>query len=360
MASTIKRKIIKSRCHVVIPGSLVLSGYAQVGGDLLVEGDLRVDGPLLCLGRLTVKGSLRAGDVIVGRGMEISGDMDATSVDARGDCGMKTDLNEVAQRIACWIPGLTPSDEKIDTALDWISDEATLCDLQEEFLPPGPAIKVGGRCTVAGWVRVIGSVQVGSHFNPDDCSVTSGNVCAETVLTEGDLDCGGLYARRWVMVQGDLRCAVVECSQLETWGIAEADETIVATGGDTKSSETSADGPYRSLELANDHAEMRDVVSSIRCGTLKAGAVTAGGSILVEGPIDCAGYLRASRSITSGGTITTGRQFGILAGLDVARPKWLTVGYVCAKAKPPRIRTGTYRTLAKRRTFSDPKPARLK
>lgn len=360
MNRTVRRRNLKSRGHVQIAGNLVLSGYARVGGNFTVEGDLHIDGPLLCLGRLTVKGSLRAADVIVGQGMEVSGDVAAVSVDAQVDCVTEADLSKVAQIIAVWTPNSSPSAAKIDSALKWIADETTVIELQDELLLSKPAIKVGGQCTVAGWVRTVGSVDVGGLFNPDDCSVTAGNIYAETVLTEGDLDCGGLHVRRWVCVEGAVSCAEVKCSQLEAWGDAEVEMAIVATGRDTRDDQATGELPYRSIELDNDHAQTRDVLPSLRCASLKARAVTAGGSILVDGAIECAGYLRAARSITSGGAISTGKQFGILAGLDVARPKWLAAGYVCAQTKPQRILTGTYRSLAKRQRGAAPKPARLK
>lgn len=359
MARSFKRKNLASRGHVEIAGNLAITGYARVGGNLSVEGDLRVEGPLMCLGHLTVKGSLVASDVIAGQGLEVSGDVSADSIDAHVCGDNDTALAEVAERIAFWTPGPKFDDSRKDSELDWLSDETTREDLLNESFWPEAAIKVGGRCVVAGLVKAAGAVEVGEQFNPDDCEVLGGNIYARTVLTEGDLLCGGVHAEQWVRVEGDLRCAVVECSQIEAWGSVEVDESIVATGRDTRCSETRGDGIYRSPEIDAEDTRERDVLPSIRCGALKARAVTAGGSILVDGAIECAGYVRANRSITCGGTITTGKAFGILAGLDVARDKWQALGYVCASAKPLRILTGLFRSLAKSRRGDAPRPARL-
>ena len=359
MARSFQRKSLTSRRHVAIAGNLAISGFATVGGNLSVEGDLRVDGPLMCLGRLTVKGSLTARDVIVGQGMQVLGDVAADSIDARVCGDDAAALAEIAERIAFWTPDRASSEQVSDEALDWMSDKSTQYDLLDDSLPSETAVKVGGRCVVAGRVSTVGSVDVGDQFNPDDCEVIAGNVYAKTVLTEGDLLCGGVHAARWVRVEGDLRCAVVECSQLEAWGSVEVDDAVVATGRDTRCSETRGEGVYRSPEIDPGDAHERDVLPSIRCAELKAGAVTAGGSILVDGVIESRGYVRANLSITSGGTITTGKAYGILAGLDVARDRWQASGYVCASARPVRILTGMFRALAKRRRGADPRPVRL-
>jgi hypothetical protein len=361
MAKTIRRKNLKSRTHVVIAGNLALSGFARVGGHLTIEGDLRVDGTLACLGHLTVKGSLQAGQVLVGLGMDVAGDLRASSIWAYGGWGREADLQSIAESIITWPTYLSPSDDVLARAVEMIVDESTLDELSVWFPWQLPVIKVDGDCSVAGLVRAFGCIEVGEHFNPDNCTVTGGIISAKTVGIDGDLDCGSLYSQQWIFVEGDLNCSMVECSQLTTWGTANVYETIVATGGDTYCDGASPEVTYRSTEVDYNDKQTGDIDPSIQCGgQLVATAVTSGGSILVDDLIACKGYLKANRTITCGGTITTGKQFGILAGLDVSRDKWLTDGYVCAAQKPLRILTGNYRPLGRRRRGSDPKPARLK
>ena len=105
--------------------------------------------------------------------------------------------------------------------------------------------------------------------------------------------------------------------------------------------------------------------ASLECGSIKAGSVSAAGSIRAEGPIHCQGYLKAARSIIAGGPITPGKRHGVLAGLGIPRDHWLVSGYVCGPQKPARILTGVYRPLGRRRGLalrpaSIPGPTRAK
>ena len=88
---------------------------------------------------------------------------------------------------------------------------------------------------------------------------------------------------------------------------------------------------------------------SLVCGSIDAGSGSSAGSIRSDGSISCDMYLKANRRIIAGGAITTGKKYGVLAGIGVPRDRWLVSGYVCSPEKPPRILTGVYRALGRRR-----------
>ncbi len=356
-AKTLKK--INVRSHFSHRGNLVVKEYAQVGGDLTVDGDLTLHGPLFCLGRITVTGSLDAFEVMAGQGIEVSGDIKASALTdiyegAYHPEGMKT----VASIVSHFSPGFTAEVECEEDALDLIIDQATLGELESSAYERPYAIIVGGGCWVEGPLNANGPVSVGGHFSPDFCQV-EGNIDVKTAdIDEGDLSCHSIHAQKWVHVAGDLDCIEVSCQQLEVGGAVVVEENIDVTGGDTLED----DRRYRSTPAASGERKMKDVLASLHChGDLKAGSITAGGSVLVDGKLHCShGYLRADRSITSSGQITTSKNFGILAGLGVARTQWLQEGYVTAAVKPMRLLTGKYRPLARRRRYSSPKPATLK
>lgn len=354
-------KKIKTRSHFVHVGDLVVTDYAQVGGNLTVDGNLTLKGPLFCLGRIKVNGSLVAVEVMAGQGIEVSGDLEAYSLlDVYDGSSFSDGVEEVASQIAGFSPGFkVHTAECVEDALELISDPATLEELESEVGMNAYAIDVGGSCILDGPLHAYGGVSIGGHFSPDESHV-EGHIEAGTVsVDEGDLDCYGLDVESWVHVAGDLYCTDVSCSHLDVEGSVVALEAVVVHGGDTIENDEDA-APYRSKRVEAG-TESKDVLASLHCSGLKAGSVSAGGSILVDGRIECThGYLRAGRSITASEKITSAKDFGILAGLDVARSLWLKEGYVCAPSKPQRLLTGTYRPIGKRRPYSDPKPARLK
>jgi len=353
-------KKIKTRNHFVHVGDLLVTDYAQVGGDLTVDGNLTLKGPLFCLGRIKVNGSLVAVEVMAGQGIEVSGDLEAHSLlYVYEACSFSDGVEEVARQIATFSPGFKADTECVEDALELISDPATLEELDSEGAVRVYAVQVSGSCILDGPLHAYGGVAVGGHFSPDECYV-QGHIEAGTVcVDEGDLDCYGLDVESWVRVAGDLTCTDVSCSHLEVEGSVVAEEAVVVHGGDTMQDNKDA-APYRSKRVEAG-TKSKGVLASLRCSGLKAGSVSAGGSILVDGRIECTdGYLRAGRSITASEKISSAKDFGILAGLDVARSLWLKDGYVCAPSKPQRLLTGAYRSIGKRRPYSDPKPTRLK
>jgi predicted acyltransferase (DUF342 family) len=360
-ASTTRQRHLKSTCHENFVGNLELREYAQVGGNLFVDGDLTVHGPLLCLGRLTVTGELFANEVVVGLGMEVGGDIRADSIEAyAGYFSFDSDLQSAASNIAWRSRARKPRGATDDNGLEWITDASTLQDLEYQWYGDDVAITAGGDCIVAGPVIANGYVRVAGQFNPDDCWV-HGDLYSRTVLTEGDLYCYGHHnAKGWVRIEGELHVGKLQCRHLQVWTSVYGEEGIVVWGGDT----VNGDDNYRSTAWdSEEHPKKKEeMLPSIECdGEISAESISAAGSIRADGSIEArGGHVRANGSITSAGSITVPKDFGILAGLDVARSRWLNEGYVCAPAKPMRILTGAYRPLArKRKGLFGLKPARL-
>jgi predicted acyltransferase (DUF342 family) len=359
MARTKTLKKINVRSHFSHVGNLVVKEYAQVGGDLSVDGDLTLHGPLFCLGRIIVKGSLDAYEVTAGQGIETTGDIRASALVGIYDPVRAPDgIYEVASRIRYFSPGFTADVESDEDALEFIVDQATLDELESTAIEKTSAIMVTGDCWVEGPVKTNGDVSVEGHFSPDFCRV-EGNIDVRTAnVDEGDLSCHSIHAQEWLYVAGDLDAIEVSCQQLEVGGSTVVEENIDVTGGDT----LEGDGRYRSISATRKDKQKKDVLASLHChGDLKAGSITVGGSVLVDGDLHCSrGYLRADRNITSAGRITTSESFGILSGLGVARTQWLQEGYVTAAVEPLHLLTGAFRPLGRRPRYSSPKPARLK
>lgn len=358
--SITRQRHLKSSGHVECSGSLALKEYAQVGGNLFVDGDLTVHGPLLCLGRLKVTGDLFANQIVAGLGIEVTGDVRADSIEAfAGFSGGHEGLESAAGQIAFLSRARKPKGATFDNGLDWIADVPTRQDLEGQRYDHEEAISVGGNCIVAGQVNAAGSVRIAGQFNPDDCWLY-GDLEAKTVLTEGDLDCfGNLKASGWVCIEGSLHVQNLQCSHLQVGVSLHGEEAIEVRGGDTVNGE----GSYRSTPWNHRRPPKNEtVLTSIECGgEISAESISAAGSIRADGPIEAReGYVRANGSIASAGPINTHKDFGILAGLDVARSLWLQEGYVCAPTKPTRILTGAFRPLARKRKGQEPKPARLK
>lgn len=200
-----------------------------MGGNLTIEGDAHVEGPLLCLGRLVVKGSLRAQDVFAGQGMDVSGDVVVgSSIEAIGSEGIEPDMEQLADAVAAWAALASLDGVPFADRLDRIADRPTLKDLDEIECYTGSAIRVGGDCIVAGMVSTTGDIDVGGHFNPDDCWTVSGSVHARTIRAEGDLDVfGHVVARQWIHVEAALSCTSLDCMQLEVGNRATVHQSLI-------------------------------------------------------------------------------------------------------------------------------------
>ena len=358
---------------MVLDGATRVSGFVVVGGDLTVHGDFECVGVLLCLGHVNIQGNLKCpGNLLVGCGVEVSGDLRGGRIRAWSGFEEDDDFEDVAEEILEWMPRppkVRKEDEDVVSAWEFLTDQDTLWEVARH---QSYALSVKGDCYCGNTVTM-GQIQVGGYFNPDDVDSTSFAVEAQSICIEGDIQCGSLSASGEISIQGDLHCSDVECWRLDVAGEALVEQLISTRSPDR----LEADDDPRRLELNSDAYDVEcgrdpmeklapdEVHPSLDCGTVSAGSVTSAGSIRSYGSISCDTYLKANRSILAGGAITTGKLYGVLAGIGVPRDRWLVSGYVCSPEKPPRILTGVYRALGRRRSIylkpaGLPKPPRSK
>jgi cytoskeletal protein CcmA (bactofilin family) len=351
----LRHRSLVSRGHVNLDGPVRVSGRTVVGGDLTVHGDLECMGPLLCLGHVDVRGNLKCGDALVaGRGVEVAGSLQGGSVRVWEGFEDEEGFEPVAAAILGHMPKRPTGDDEWFWDWQYLADDDVMQDLIMFTHPRG--LDVEGDC-VCGRVNSAGHVDVGGLFRADDVDAFGYTIGASELVVEGDADCGFLFARREVTVEGNLECVQVECLRLQVWGRIDSEQSVTVTGTDRREA---AEDEHRIdsmgiyfAECGHDPMEKvtpEQLRASLECRAIKAGSISAAGSIRVTGSIDCGGYLKANRSIIAGEAITTGKKHGVLAGIGVPRDRWLTTGYVCTPHKPARILTGVYRSLGRRRS----------
>ena len=366
MAKFTKRKNLVARTHKTLRGATQLTGITIIGGDFTVEGDLRARSPILCMGRITVHGDVKAGVVVAGCGLDVRGDLVATELKLYGgrfNAGI--DFDEVAREILTRLPKRWKMDDDLLMDHQLLVDEETLGELVGFEYAGQNALDVKGSCT-CGTVFAGAPVHVGGPLIAQEIDAFGSSVSAQGVTVYGSLICGSIDALKRVFIGEDLDCVDADCPQLEVCGKADVQGTLLVTGADSLISDDHdgwiASTPAEFVEAGHDPLENvapEEVRPSLVCGRLKAGSVTAAGSIRVYESIDCTFYLRAHRSILAGGVIETGKQHGIMAGIGVPRNLWLKTGYVCAAEKPKRVPTGVFRPLGRSRAGRVPKPAGL-
>ena len=360
-----RQRSIVSRGHVVLDGPTRVSGFVVVGGDLTVHGDFECVGVLLCLGHINIQGNLKCpGNLLVGCGIEVLGDL--RGGDIRAWSGFEDDdgFEDVAEEICEWMP-IPPKPVKEDdvvlSAWQLLTDQDTLWEVARNQLY---ALSVKGDC-YCGNVVTMGQIQVGGYFIPDSVYALGFPVEAEWICTEGDADCGSLSASREIEIEGELYCVNVECMRLNVWGNAMVEESISTTSPDRCEDDDAIQDESPTIFDVECGRDLLKKVAlelghpSLVCGSIDAGSVSSAGSIRSDGSISCDMYLKANRSIIAGGAITTGKKYGVLAGIGVPRDRWLISGYVCSPEKPLRILTGVYRALGHRRGYSSLKSAGL-
>lgn len=363
MKRTIKRTAIASRGHVELHGNLRVSGQVVVGGNLTVHGSLDCAGPVLCLGHIDVRGDLTAGEMLIaGCGANVAGDLRAGSMMLYAGSDDEDEFNGVADGILAWMSKPPKEHDLIPGSRAYLADEEIISEIT--WHQPH-ALEVKGDC-FCGQVAAAGHVLVSGHFQPDAVDAMGLRVSANSIVAEGDVDCGDLDATRGIEIQGNLDCVSVDAKRLKVWGHARVEGTLMVSEPDR--AETDEGDPYLgwqdiyNAESGHDPLERfpaEQLSPSLEAGSLDVGSVTAAGSIRVQGNIACRYYLRANRSIIAGGPISTGKQHGILAGIGVPRDRWLKTGYVSASQKPQRILTGVFRPLGRRGAGAVLRPAGL-
>jgi cytoskeletal protein CcmA (bactofilin family) len=329
---TLRRKRFVARGSDKLAGNLV-SGVVCVGGDFEVPGDLSAD--MVCvLGRLTVGGTLHADYVYTGMGIDVGGNLRCGTVQVQSSFGTWLNFDEIADTMAALCELNTRGDDEFLTGVERVRDDELL-DLVDAYYED--ALVVVGDCAMYGDTDIGGNVVVGGLFNPDDASI-AGALEAGSIFGEGDLRVtSSVDCKTFVEVQGDVFLdGDLQCERVIYTHRLRADSVVVFGADDKK--------------------------SSLCClGDLEAGSIECGGSILVDGgSIRCEGYIRSPSWILATGTITAGRDHGVLAVLNVPRSQWLASGYVCAQAKPRNLLTGAFRPLGRTSKDSDgPRPARV-
>ncbi|MEJ8837749.1 hypothetical protein [Ramlibacter sp. AN1133] len=363
MPRSFKRKGLITRQHVEYRGSLHLSGHVRIGGNLTVHGDLRSDQALFCLGRVTVHGRMTANDVFAGCGLEVKGDLEAKRVVVHGNSAAVQNFDEIAEEMISLLPARPRELDSPDfcTDLEVLVDDGTLLDLESDTQEY--ALQVGGDCSCHG-LKSSGPIDVRGTWRASDVDALGLPAHANEIRVTGSLTCGSLQSPNDIQVYDNLYCVEVECRRLEVYGLAEAEHTILTSGPDGLSTGAVQDtyGQIFDTESGRDplaKTRAEQVTPSLACGSIKAGSVSSFGSIRADTTIECKNYLKAHRSITAGVSIITGREHGILAGIGVPRGQWLTAGFVCAPERPPRILTGTYRKLGRRRASGVLQPMTL-
>jgi cytoskeletal protein CcmA (bactofilin family) len=363
MTRTIKRTAIASRGHVELHGNFRVSGEVVVGGNLTIHGDLECAGPVLCLGHIDVRGDLTVREMLIaGCGADVAGDLRAGSMILYAGSDDEDDFNRVADGILTWMSKPPKEDDLVLDSREYLADEEVVSWIASH---QPHALEVKGDC-FCGRLEAAGHVFVSGHFQPDTVDAMGLCVSANSILAEGDVDCGDLDATRGIEIQGNLDCVSVDAKRLKVWGSARVEGALMVTEPDR--AETDAGDRYLGwhdiydAESGHDPLERvapEQLSPSLEAGSLDVGSVTAAGSIRVEGSIACRHYLRANRSIIAGGVISTGKQHGILAGIGVPRDRWASTGYVSSSQRPQRVLTGVFRPLGRRRAGSVLKPAGL-
>lgn len=295
--------------HVHISGDIKQKGTLVVGGTLTVDGDLEAS-DVYCLGSMIVKGCVNTGNCHVGQSIEVGGDLRAMQIDNGYSIEDFADLlrfESVAPEI-----GLDDGEIISAEALElWLQpdvlDELEQLDLYDQAFE----INVGGSLICYGLDLKAVGVTIGKRLDVDageiNCSLT-----VDELVLEDDLS-----------VYGHLIC------------------NTLSVGGNLMASKLTCHGDAVVGGMLETHDDL-----SVQ-GTLEGGIITCGRNIqvgrwLTATKISAREYLKVGESVVCEETIQTGKDYGILAGLCVARNKWTTQGFVSAAKRPRNILSGAY------------------
>lgn len=318
----IKRKQLIHRNDLEVHGDLQISDLLCVGGDLTVHGNLKAS-ELYCLGQLKVTGDIQVSFLNVGLGIEAGGSIFSDYVEVSGSCFDAQEFDQlILERVA---PRRVQED-----GLYFLADDETASRCEERISES--IVSVKGDFIVSGRVEINCAVTVGGLFNPDDAEV-GGPLDAAQIYVEGDL-----WSVSCIDVTGDI---VVDGDLLVSGWINSA----------SVSAEKLVAGEIKTFHVAH---------GNITCSALEVEEdVSCSGTVIATEGIKVGRYLRAQGSIATRGTITTGKDFGILAGLGHPRSAWRQSGYVCAQSRPKNILSGEYAPLSKRlNRYEEPRPAK--
>ncbi|MFZ6843546.1 polymer-forming cytoskeletal protein [Undibacterium sp. RuTC16W] len=302
----LKRKQFASTGDVHIQGDLIIATQLLVGGDLLVDGDLEAE-EVFCLGKLTVTGNIRVQSLYVGQALDCGGDIEVEFL-------LKTGCS------AEWMARMLELDQAKaskdgSSYMDKFVHPAILQrDAHHEMFGGFGDIQALGylACDV---LDCHGSVQLDDVFDVIEVQYIGGHLSASEILIAGDGNCKGeVFSETDITVTGSLFAGNVTCQgNLETGAIIS--QSDISTWGSLR-----ATGEISSLN----------------------GEIHAGRWIATKATIYAARYIKAGESVVAEKGITSGDDFGILAGTTLRRSLWPTQGFVSAPTKPRHLLSGKF------------------
>lgn len=305
-SSHLKRKTFSYTGDVHIHGNVVIKERLIVGGNLIVDGDLKAN-EIYCVGRITVGGNVEGSECYASILIHVDGNIKLSALVTGRD----------AEYIAAWI-GLEDSyDEDNDTwQVDNLVDPLIYDDLEEQRVDQHQSngtVSAGGflHCH---YLEAHGCVDVGKYFVCDDAEI-EGCLSAESIYLEGELIAYGL-----VECRSGISCETLYASAIRCDGNLKG-HTI-----DTY------DGDIAALGYISTSSHITSVSGNIKAGKWIASA----------GKIESGAYIMAGEFVVADEGITTGADYGILAGLFLPRSQWTERGYISAPKKPRNILTGEF------------------
>lgn len=293
-ANRIKRKRFAYEGDVHISGAAHVTEQLIVGGDLLIDGDLIAE-EVYCLGKLTVTGNVQVQSLYVGQALDVAGDIQVEYL-------LKTACN------AEWMARLLELDAEKhgDHYLDKLVHPKILERNQKaEYLHGLGDIQCMGelRCgdidcqgdlLVDGMVFANEIIYVGGHLNCAELVVELDCNCQGEIYSEGDIHCGGDLFAGFLLAQGNLTAK----------GLASQSD-------------------IRSLGFVRVEGDISSLHGEIQVERWLAAA----------GNIYAAHYIKAGEAVVAGKQLQVGADYGILAGMNLPRSKWETLGFISASNK---------------------------
>ena len=306
LSNKLKRKQFACDGDAHIQGNLTIATQVIVGGDLLVDGDLEAE-EIFCLGKLTVTGNIRVQSLYIGQALDCAGDIDVEFM-------IKTGCN-LDWMVRMLEIDLTKVGKDGVKALDKFVHPAILKrDAHHAVFGGYGDIQVLGylACDV---LDCHGNVQLDNVLDIGEVQYVGGHLSAIAIQVDGDINVkgevfsetdiatkGGLYAGN-VVCQGNLDVESICCQgDISAWG------TIRATGQ----------------------------ITSLN------GEIHSGRWIATKSTIYAAKYIKAGEAVVGEKGISSGADYGILAGTTQKRSLWETRGFVSANSKPKLILSGKF------------------
>ncbi|MDY7536685.1 hypothetical protein QN372_18075 [Undibacterium sp. RTI2.1] len=305
-AKRLKRKQFASTGDVHIQGDLLIATQLIVGGDLLVDGDLQAE-EVFCLGKITVTGNIQVQSLYVGQALDCGGDIEVEFL-------LKTGCN------AEWMARMLELDQAKaskdgSSYMDKLVHPSILQrDAHHEIFGGFGDIQALGylACDV---LDCHGSVQLDDVFDVIEVQYIGGHLSASEVLIAGDANCKGeVFSETDITVTGTLFAGNVTCQgNLETGAIVCHGD--ISTWGTLRAS-----------------GEISSLNGEIHCGRW----------IATKATIYAAKYIKAGESVVAEKGVSSGDDYGILAGTTLRRSLWESHGFVSAPTKPRHLLSGKF------------------